>query len=164
MKAEDRVFIKVKPKSKFVLVKVEVPAKSIGGILLPHHHKFDDVMRRVLIIAVGPDISGEYGVKAGDRGYVNFQKGAPLELQYRNRVSEGDPEEYLLVHEFEILATFDYVTEADKATDDSVVIGLAPDKIKYMQTEKANKMDEDGKKVNGRRQNIIDPGSLRMPN
>lgn len=159
MKPEDKVFIKVKPKKNFVLVRVEVPARTIGGIIIPHHSKFDDDLRRVLVVDIGPEVKD---IKKGDRGYVHFKVGYPVEKQYRNRVSDDEAEEFLLVLEPDLPAIFDYVTEADKA-DPAVIVGLAPAKIKHLQVEKVQKMEADGREAQGGGKIISIPGGLGNP-
>lgn len=147
MQKKDIVAIKVFPTGNMAMIKIEVSAKSINGVLLADNPRFDEAMKRSTVLAVGPDCKK---VKQSDNCYYLIGTGQEVEHFYRAQLGDDASGQVYIVSEDNLPAIFKYVDNKDDALAEmDVVFGLPTEAYNEMQKSKADsfKMQQAGKKI-----------------
>lgn len=134
------VSILVTPRGKQVLLRHEVSPKSINGIILPPSPKFDELLTRSIVLAVGELV---IDLKPGDKCYIRNGSGIPVENFYRTQIPGAEDIGMTIIAEEEkIVAKIEYLAEpqdgrvpcADRL---NVVKGLPMHDYEKLQEDKA---------------------------
>jgi hypothetical protein len=116
----------IKPQGKFVMVVAEMaPIKSASGnIEIMHVKGVDEVLRRGLVVAVGPEVKD---IKKGQRVLFLFNTGIEPEQFYRSMYRSGIAPKYLLKEEHVVAVIKDELVEAGKDDSETTVRCLKPE-------------------------------------
>lgn len=117
----------IKPQGKFLMVVAEMaPIKSASGnIEIMHVKGVDEVLRRGLVVATGPEV-GPF-IKKGQRVLFLFNSVIEPEQFYRSMYRSGVAPKYLLKEEHVVAVIKEEVVEAGKDDSETTVRCLKPE-------------------------------------